>query len=205
MQIDVSQTGYDQESSQAQPVCADLDGSGFCGVQGSNLFELPKSASRFEAVNEARLDEGLVLEAGSLQIMLGDSANFSAARGWGRPGNELLVAGNYGETEFGFEAFDGGPICFEDAQWVDDNDLLGVVNDSRVDEKNPNREIDGGNCAEQTWKVTPGASNNGWDDARQGYESSADSGVKADLGSDGVHVSNYPYEIFTSTKDARGN
>ena len=91
MQIDVGQTGYYQESDNTQPVCADVDGFGFCGVAGSNLFELPKGAARFETVNQSGLDESLVLEASSLEVMFRDSANLSAARSWGRPGDELLA------------------------------------------------------------------------------------------------------------------
>ena len=200
MQIDVGQTGYYQESDNAQPVCADVDGFGFCGVAGSNLFELPKGAARFETVNQSGLDESLVLEASSLEVMFRDSANFSPARSWGRPGDELLGGGHYGQTEFGLKTFDSAPISFEDSQRVDHNYTLSVVTDAWVDEEHPNAQVNGSDRADQAGQLSPSASENSGDYGQKGHDASAYPGVEADLGSNGVHESIIPTKSSPAPK-----
>lgn len=200
MQIDVGQTGYYQESDNAQPVCADVDGLGFCGVAGSNLFELPKGAAGFETLNQSRFDESLVLEASSFEVMLGNSANLPSARSWGGPGNELLASGDYGQAEFGFKAFDGSPISLENSQRVDDNDALSVVTDVRVDEEYPDTQVDGSDRAEQARQLSPSPSKNRWDYGQEGNNASANPGVEADLGSNGVHDSIIPTKSSPAPK-----
>ena len=200
MQIDVGQTGYYQESDNTQPVCADGDGFGFCGVAGSNLFELPKSGAGFETVNQSGFDESLVLEASSLEVMLGDSANLSAARSWGRPGDELLAGSDYGQTEFGLESSYGSPVSFENAQRVHDDHAFDVITDSRVDEKHPDAQINGGNSADQPWQVVPSASEKSGHYGQESNDASAYPGVEADVRSDGVHESIIPTKSSPAPK-----
>jgi hypothetical protein len=200
MQIDVGQTGYYQESDNAQPVCADVDGLGFCGVAGSNFFELPKGVASFETLNQSRFDESLVLEDSSLEVMLGDPANLPSARSWGRPGDELFGSSHYGQAEFGFKAFDRSPISLEDSQRVDDNDALSVVPDVRVDEEYPDAQVDGSDRAEQARQLSPSSSKNRWDYGQEGNNASANPGVEADLRSDGFHDSIIPTKSSPAPK-----
>ncbi|MEY4043647.1 MAG: hypothetical protein RL529_1214 [Actinomycetota bacterium] len=200
MQIDVGQTGYYQESDNALPVCADVDGFGFCGVAGSNLFELPKGAARFETVNQSGLDESLILEASSLEVMFRDSANLSPARSWGRPGDELLGGGHYGQAEFGLKTFDSGPVGFEDSQRVHNNHTLSVVADAWVDEEHPNAQVNGSDRADQAGQLNPSASENSGHYGQKRHDASANSGVEADLGSNGVHDSIIPTKSSPAPK-----
>ena len=200
MQTDVGETRYCQESDNAQPVCADLDGVGFCSVSGSNLFELPIGASRFEAVHQSGLDESLVFEARSLEIVPRDSANLTATRSWRGPSDKLLGASDHSEPEFGLEVFDRKPISLEDSQRVYDNNSISGVTDAWVDEENPNGQVDGRNHADQSRKLTPGSNSHGWNDGQEGCDASADSGVEADLWSNGVHASIIPTKSSTAAK-----
>ena len=200
MQIDVGQAGYYQESDNAQPVCADVDGFGFCGVAGSNLFELPKSAAGFENLNQSWFDESLVFEASSLEVMLGDSADLSAAGSWGRPSDELLIGSNQGETEFGLETGYGSPLGFENSQRVHHNHAFGVVTDARVYEKHPDGQVDGSDRADQARQLSPSASKNRWDDGQERNEAGANSGIETDLRSDGVHDSIIPTKSSPAPK-----
>jgi hypothetical protein len=200
MQIDVGQTGYYQESDNAQPVCADVDGFGFCGVAGSNLFELPKGAARLETVNQSGFNESLVLKASSLEVMSRDSANLAAAWSWGRPGNELPVGSNHGQAEFGLKTFDSGPVGPEYTQRVHNNHALSVVADAWVDEEHPNAQVNGSDRADQAGQLNPSASENSGHYGQKRHDASANSGVEADLGSNGVHDSIIPTKSSPAPK-----
>ena len=202
MQIYVGQDGDRQQSYQAQPVCADLDGAGFCGVGGSDLFELPKSATRLETLDEPGFDKGLVLEAGSLEIMSSDSSNLASAWSGSRPGDELLTLGDESKAELGFKSFDRSPISSEGSQRIDDFNAIVVELDARVDEEGPDRDVNGADGQEKSRQLVPNFSHQGGNDSQKSYEAGTDAGIEGDLWSNRVHESNL---ISTSTKDARGN
>ena len=194
MQIYVGEQRYRQDAGKGQPVNADLDARILGGVLATQFFELPVGVSRFEATDEARFHELMVRELGSLQIALFDAADFAAAWGGSRPGDELLALGNEGQAEFGFEALDGTPARSEYSKRVRDHDSVFVKLNVRVDENQPHRDVDDRQRAEQAWQFGPGAGKHRWNDGQKRNEPGSDCRVKADLRSNGSHDFHYPHQ-----------
>jgi len=193
MQTQVSQSERSNQGSNAQPVCAD-DGM-FCGVEGfaSNLVELPIDASGFRVMGQAGFDELELLEARAPELMPVDAAHLSAARGWSRPGDEFLGLGDKGEAEFGFKTLDGTPVGPQHSNWISDDNSVVIELDARADDEQPDQDVDRGQTQGKTRQTGPALRNHGADQAQQGNQPHANSGVEADFWSNSSHELNYPH------------
>lgn len=194
MQIDVGEQRDRQDASQSQPVWADSDARVLGDALAAQLFELPVCVARVEASNETRFDELVFSQFGSPQVALVDSSNFSATWSWSRPSHELLALGDESQAKLGFETFDCAPLGAENAKRVDHHDSVFIKLNARVDEHQPNQDVNDGQRAKQAWQLSPSAGKNRWNNGQKSDQARADRGVQADLRSNGSHGFNYLHQ-----------
>ncbi len=192
MKTQISQSNRTEAGGYAEPICA--DGDLFCGTHasGSNLIQLPKDASGFGVVSEPRLDVFELLESGPLQVMAANPADFTAARSGSRPSDELLVFGDKGQAKFGFKILNGAPVGTENSDRVGDDDPILIEFYARGDDEQPNGEVNGAQAAHKAWQTSPTLGGNRSNQAEQGNDAGADSGIDAYFRSKSSHDFNYP-------------
>ena len=203
MQTQVSQDQSYEQGGNAEPICA--DGELFCGVSGvaSNFLELPINTAGLRVMGEAGFNELELLEAGALEVVPSDSLDLATAWGRGRPSNEFLGFDHEGESELGFEAFDGSPVSAQNSDRIGHDDSRLVKFDIRADNEEPNQDVDGSQTEDETRQVVPGLSRNRTDQSKQGHDADADSGVEADLRSNSSHEVHYPHREASQAQQMR--
>jgi hypothetical protein len=132
--------------------------------------------------------------------MLVDATSLDSGWTRSRPTDKLSTRPQNGEAKPGLEALDGRPISFENAERVSDLEAILVELDSRLDEEQPDGNVEERQHCEQVRNLAQFSGDEGRNNCASGHESGSDNCVSSDAWSNDVHSAYYPSEINGSHK-----
>jgi hypothetical protein len=194
MQSQVAERDNRSQTSNTEPV----RGNGgvsldvFAGTAG--VFELRQGFTASRVGASAGFDEFEALLARTLELVSVDSASLESGWAWSRPGNEFAILEQKGQTELGFEAFNGSPIGTQNAKWVSYLDAFIVESNSWLDEEQPNANGEKANDYQEARNAMPLTGKGHRTQSNESYESGSDNCVSSNAGANDLHSAYYPSE-----------